>query len=111
MVITSSNESPERGSNPIYPMIMFKVAIRYARTERPRRIKGSSSVINPYMISQPCRRTMRYQSTGNAPASSATNNAKPMPTGAMKVAFDFSAANIKTVKISSAVRNISIKRP
>jgi len=47
----------------------------------------------------------------NVPANSATNSARPIPTGAMNVALLFSAANIRTVKTSSAVRNISIKTP
>lgn len=34
-----------------------------------------------------------------------------MPTGAMKVALCFSAANMKMVKTSSAVKNISMNRP
>ena len=39
------------------------------------------------------------------------NNDKPMPTGAINVALCFSAASMKMVKTSSAVRNISMKRP
>lgn len=45
------------------------------------------------------------------PASSAMKSARPMPIGARKVALCFSAASIKMVKINSAVRNISMKRP
>ena len=40
-----------------------------------------------------------------------TNNVGPMPTGAMKVVRDFSAASIKTTKPSSEVRNISMNTP
>ena len=39
-----------------------------------------------------------------------TSPLKHVP-GAMKVALDFSAANISTVKTSSAVKNISMKTP
>lgn len=45
------------------------------------------------------------------PVSSAMNNDNPIPTGAMKVPLCFSAASMKIVKTSSAVRNISMKRP
>ena len=48
---------------------------------------------------------------GNQPASSATNRASPIPTGATKVARDFSAARNKTVMTSSVVKNISMKSP
>lgn len=39
------------------------------------------------------------------------NRERPIPTGAMNVPLCFSAANIKIVKTSCAVRNISMKRP
>jgi hypothetical protein len=39
------------------------------------------------------------------------NNESPMPIGAINVPLCFSAANMKMVKTSSAVRNISMKRP
>lgn len=42
------------------------------------------------------------------PANSATNRARPMPSGAMKVPLCFSAASMKMVSTSSAVRNISM---
>ena len=45
------------------------------------------------------------------PANSAMNKDRPIPTGAMKVALCFSAASMKIVKTSWAVRNISMKRP
>ena len=38
------------------------------------------------------------------------NNARPIPTGARYVLRCFSAANMKMVKTSSAVKNISMKR-
>ena len=47
----------------------------------------------------------------DVPHNSATNNASPMPTGAMKVVRDFSAASIKTTKTSSEVRNVSMNTP
>lgn len=37
--------------------------------------------------------------------------ASPMPTGARKVSFDFSAASMRITKTSSAVMNISINKP
>ena len=45
------------------------------------------------------------------PVSSAMNSERPIPTGAMNVPLCFSAANMKIVKTSSAVKNISMKRP
>jgi hypothetical protein len=45
------------------------------------------------------------------PVNMATKRDRPIPTGATKVAFVFSAASIRTVMTSSAVRNISIKTP
>lgn len=39
------------------------------------------------------------------------NRARPMPTGAMKVALCFSFASMNMVKTSSPVKNASIKRP
>ena len=47
----------------------------------------------------------------NIPVSSAMKSDDPIPTGAMKVALCFSAAGIKIVKTSCAVRNLSMKRP
>lgn len=47
----------------------------------------------------------------NIPASSATNNAHPIPTGAIKVPLCFSAASMKIVNTSRNVKNISRKRP
>lgn len=47
----------------------------------------------------------------NAPLSSATKKAIPMPTGAMCVDRCFSAASMMITNTSSAVRNISMKRP
>lgn len=47
----------------------------------------------------------------NTPTISATNNAKPIPIGAKKVALCFSAASIKIVKTRRDVRNISRKTP
>lgn len=44
------------------------------------------------------------------PASSDTNSANPIATGARNVAFDFSAARNNTVRSSSAVRNISMNK-
>lgn len=43
--------------------------------------------------------------------SSAMNNDRPIPMGAMKVARCFSAANMKIVKTSCIVKNISMNRP
>lgn len=45
------------------------------------------------------------------PVSSAMKSESPIPIGAMKVPLCFSVANIKIVKVSWAVRNISINRP
>ena len=45
------------------------------------------------------------------PVSSAMKSERPMPMGAMYVALCFSAANMKMVKTSCAVRNISMKTP
>lgn len=45
------------------------------------------------------------------PAIIAINSASPMPTGARNVLFCFSAASIKTVKTSRAVKNISMNTP
>ena len=46
-----------------------------------------------------------------APLSSEMKRAIPMPTGAMKVTFDFSAARNKTLRTNMNVKNISIKKP
>lgn len=43
--------------------------------------------------------------------SSAMKRDSPMPTGAMNVPLCFSAASMKMVKTSRAVRNISMKSP
>jgi hypothetical protein len=48
---------------------------------------------------------------GYTPPSSAMNKLKPMPIGARNVPLCFSAASMKIVKTSCAVRNISMKRP
>jgi hypothetical protein len=47
----------------------------------------------------------------DVPHNSATNNATLMPTGAMKVVRDFSAACIKTTKTSNEVRDIPMNTP
>lgn len=47
----------------------------------------------------------------NLPASSHIKRASPMPIGARKVSFDFSAASMRMTKTSSAVMNISINNP
>ena len=47
----------------------------------------------------------------NSPASSAIKRDSPMPTGAMNVPLCFSAASMKIVNTSCAVRNISMNSP
>ena len=68
--------------------------------------------------SRRCRRRLKQSAgakirftAGTKPLSSAMNKDRPMPTGAMNVALCFSAASMKIVKTSWAVRNISMKRP
>jgi len=47
----------------------------------------------------------------NLPVNSAMKSESPIPIGAMNVPLCFSAASIKIVNTSCAVRNISMKRP
>jgi hypothetical protein len=48
---------------------------------------------------------------GNIPPIIATNNARPIPIGAIKVSLLFSAASIRTTNTSSAVIKASMKTP
>ena len=59
------------------------------------------------LLSRRCRRRLKQSAYrkmklvfGTRPVSSAMNNDKPMPTGAIKVALCFSAASMKMVKTS-----------
>lgn len=57
------------------------------------------------------RAGLRLPPVKNTPVSSAMKSAKPMPIGARKVPLCFSAASMRMVKTSMAVRNISMNSP
>jgi hypothetical protein len=54
---------------------------------------------------------LRLPPVKKTPVSSATKSDKPMPMGARKVPLCFSAASMRMVKTSMAVRNISMNSP
>lgn len=106
-------QGTEEGSNPVNPVVAGEFSSDDRGAEGAGRVERAASEIDAYCIKLagaifPSRNLKRDRSI---PDSSHMKRARPMPTGAMKVALCFSAANMKMVKTSSAVRNISMKRP
>ena len=110
-VIAPCDGSTQEWPNPIYPMVPLKISIGDTRTERTGGIQGASSEIDSYRYVSTRMLSNLHGTSKYEPPSSATNNARPMPTGAIKVALLFSAASINMAKTSSAVQNISMNRP
>ena len=101
-------DGAEKGTQPVDPVVSRPYAGNNGRSERTSWVQGASREVNTYLF-QPWGISGRVGR--RIPASSAMNNASPMPIGAMKVALCFSAANMKMVRRSMKVKNISMNRP
>jgi hypothetical protein len=89
-------------------VITRKVGTDHIWPERTCWIHGASSEVNPYDKSAV---SLGKADKGKVPASSATNRAKPIPTGATNVALCFSTASIRIVNTTIVVKNISMNMP
>ena len=105
LVISAGQQRAHCGAEPVYVVVVREIVGDSGGAERASGIKRASGEIHAWLVSNV------NSWTQNIPHNSATNRANPIPTGAMNVARDFSAASIKMTKTNNEVRNISIKTP